>query len=136
MKFDRIPRYTIVGAICAAIYNGMMIAGDALGVHYAVSTGVAFVIIVISGYALHCLYTFSEKLSLRAFVRYTAAMLLTLPVSLGGMYLLRDLAHAPMWFASPFLTALMFCWNFVATHWAVVTQVIGRKKSALDKAPV
>ena len=136
MKFDRIPRYTIVGAICAAIYNGMMIAGDALGVHYAVSTGVAFVIIVITGYALHCLYTFSEKLSLRAFVRYTAAMLLTLPVSLGGMYLLRDLAHAPMWFASPFLTALMFCWNFVATHWAVVTQVIGRKKSALDKAPV
>jgi putative flippase GtrA len=136
MKFDRIPRYTIVGAICAAIYNGMMIAGDALGVHYAVSTGVAFVIIVAAGYALHCLYTFSEKLSLRAFARYTAAMLLTLPVSLGGMYLLRDLAHAPMWFASPFLTALMFCWNFVATHWAVVTQAIGRKKTALDKAPV
>ena len=136
MKFDRIPRYTIVGAICAAIYNGMMIAGDALGVHYAVSTGVAFVIIVITGYALHCLYTFSERLSVRGFVRYTAAMLLTLPFSLGGMYLLRDLAHVPMWLASPFLTAVMFCWNFVATHWAVVTQVIGRKKAALDKAPV
>jgi hypothetical protein len=42
----------------------------------------------------------------------------------------------PMWLASPFLTAVMFCWNFVATHWAVVTQVIGRKKTALDKAPV
>jgi putative flippase GtrA len=136
MKFDRIPRYTIVGAICAAIYNGMMIAGNALGLGYVAPTGVAFVIIVITGYALHCLYTFSEKLSLRAFVRYTAAMLLTLPVSLGGMYLLRDLAHAPMWLAAPLLTAVMFCWNFVATHWAVVTQVIGRKKSALDKAPV
>jgi putative flippase GtrA len=136
MKFDRIPRYTIVGAICAAIYNGMMIAGDALGVHYAVSTGVAFVIIVITGYALHCLYTFSERLSVRGFVRYTAAMLPTLPFSFGGMYLLRDLAHAPMWLAAPLLTALMFCWNFVAAHWAVVTHVIGRKKSALDKAPV
>jgi putative flippase GtrA len=136
MKFDRIPRYTIVGAICAAIYNGMMIAGDALGVHYAVSTGVAFVIIVIAGYALHCLWTFSEKLSVRGFSRYTAAMLLTLPFSLGGMYLLRDLAHLPMWFASPLLTAVMFCWNFIATHWAVVTQTLGRKKTALDKAPV
>ena len=136
MRFDRIPRYTIVGAICAAIYNGMMIAGDALGVHYAVSTGVAFVIIVLTGYTLHCLYTFSEKLSVRGFVRYTGGMLLTLPVSLGGMYLLRDLAHLPMWFASPFLTVAMFCWNFVATHWAVVTQAIGRKKTALDKAPV
>jgi len=128
MKFDRIPRYTIVGAICAAIYNGMMIAGDALGVHYAVSTVVAFVIIVITGYALHCLYTFSEKLSLRGLARYGAAMLLTLPFSLGGMYLLRDFAHLPMWFASPFLTGVMFCWNFVATHWAVVSQAMGRKK--------
>ena len=136
MKFDRIPRYTVVGAICAAIYNGMMIAGDALGVHYAVSTGVAFVIIVITGYALHCLYTFSEKLSMRGFARYTAAMLLTLPFSLGGMFLLRDVTHLPMWFASPFLTGVMFCWNFVAAHWAVVTNAIGRKKTALDKAPV
>jgi putative flippase GtrA len=128
MKFDRIPRYTIVGAACAAIYNGMMIAGDALGVHYAVTTCVAFVIIVVAGYLLHCLWTFSEQLSVRGFARYTGAMLLTLPASLGGMWLLKDVAHLPMWFASPFLTAALFCWNFVATHWAVVTHAIGRKK--------
>jgi putative flippase GtrA len=132
MKFDRIPRYTVVGALCAGIYNAIMIAGDALGVHYAVATGVAFVIIVITGYSLHCLYTFSEKLSLRGFVRYTGAMTLTLPLSLGGMWLLRGVMHAPMWFASPFLTGAMFCLNFVAAHWAVVTQVIGRKKTPLD----
>lgn len=133
MKFNRIPRYTIVGAFCAGIYNAIMIAGDALGAHFAVSTVVAFVIIVITGYALHCLYTFSERLNLRGFVRYTGAMLLTLPISLGGMWLLRDVARAPMWFASPFLTGVMFCLNFVAAHWAVVTQVIGRKKGALGK---
>jgi putative flippase GtrA len=127
MKFDRIPRYTIVGAICAGIYNGMMIAGDALGVHFAVTTGVAFVIIVVAGYLMHCLYTFSERLSLRGFLRYSAAMLLTLPASLGGMWLLKDVAHLPMWFAAPFLTGAMFCWNFVATHWAVVTQGFRKK---------
>ena len=82
-----------------------------------------------AGYALHCLYTFSEQLSVRGFARYTAAMLLTLPFSLGGMYLLRDVAHAPMWLASPFLTALMFVWNYVATHWAVVTHAFTRKKA-------
>ena len=127
MKFDRIPRYTIVGAICAGIYNGMMIVGDALGAHYAATTLAAFVIIVVTGYLLHCLYTFSEKLSLRGFARYAGAMLLTLPASLGGMWLLKDVAHAPMWFASPFLTGVMFCWNFVATHWAVVTQTLRKK---------
>jgi len=128
MKFDRIPRYTIVGALCAGLYNGIMIAGDALGVHYVICSVVAFVVNVAVGYALHCLYTFSEKLSIRSFTRYAAALLLTLPLSLGGMYLLRDVAHAPMWFASPFLTGVMFCWNFMAAHWAVVTQAMGRKK--------
>ena len=135
MRFGHVPRYVVVGAFCAGLYNVIMIAGDALRVGYVWSTLFAFVLLVLVGYALHCLYTFSEKLSARGFARYTAAMLLTLPFSLGGMYLLRDLAHAPMWFASPCLTAVLFCWNFVAAHWAVVTQAIGRKKAALDKAP-
>lgn len=130
MKFDRIPRYIVVGALCAGLYNVTMIAGDWLRIHYVASTLIAFVAIVLIGYALHCLYTFSEKLSISGLVRYSAAMTLALPVSIGGMFLLRDLAHAPMWIASPTLTGLMFCWNYVATHWAVVTRALGRNKAA------
>ncbi len=135
MRFDRIPRYTIVGAICAAIYNVSMIAGDAVGLHYLPATLIAFVVIVAAGYLLHCLYTFSERLSLGGFVRYTAVMALTLPLSIGAMFLLRDLAHAPMWIASPVVTVLLYGWNFVATHWAVVTRTLGGKNAAGKASP-
>jgi len=128
MRFGHIPRYVVVGAFCAGLYNAIMIAGDALKVSYVWSTVFAFVLLVLVGYALHCLYTFSEKLSVRGLARYTGAMLLTLPLSLGGIWLFRGLAHLPMWIASPLLTLSLFVWNFVATRWAVVTRVLGRKK--------
>jgi putative flippase GtrA len=124
-----VPRYTVVGALCAGLYNVIMIAGDRLGAHYVASTAVAFVLIVAVGYTLHCLYTFSEKMSWMGVVRYTGAMLLTLPMSLGGMFVLRDLAHVPMWIASPLLTVLMFAYNFLAARWAVLTRALGGKKA-------
>ncbi|HEY3797820.1 MAG TPA: GtrA family protein [Caulobacteraceae bacterium] len=130
LRLDRVPRYIVVGAICAGVYNVTMIAGDWLGVNFVVSTLIAFVLVVSIGYALHCLFTFSEKLSLRGFARYTLGMTTTLPFSLGGIWLLRDAAHLPMWFASPFLTAVMFVWNYLVAHWAVVTRGLARKPEA------
>ena len=127
-----IPRYVVVGALCAGLYNGVMLAGDREGLHYAVSTVIAFVLIVTTGYVLHCKYTFTEALTWRGFARYVAAMLVSLPISIGGMFVLRDVAHLPMIIASPAFTAVMFAWNYLATHWAVVTRKLGRKPSPLD----
>jgi putative flippase GtrA len=128
MRFGHVPRYVVVGAFCAGLYNLMMIAGDAAGIGYLWSTVVAFVILVLVGYALHCLYTFSEKLSWPGLARYTGAMLLTLPLSLAGIYLFRGLLHLPMLIASPLVTVSLFVWNFLATRWAVVARVLTRKK--------
>ncbi len=131
--FKPIPRYVLVGAFCAGLYNAIMIAGDWARLHYVVSTIVAFVLIVVVGYVLHCKFTFSEPLSLRGFGRYTVAMLVTLPLSIGGMFVLRDLIHLPMVLASPTLTVLLFAWNYLATHWAVVTRKLGSKPDKLDQ---
>jgi putative flippase GtrA len=134
MRFDRIPRYAVVGALCAGLYNLIMIAGDALGAGHVskavlniVSNTVAFVVNVAIGYTLHCKFTFSEPMSLRGLARYTAAMLLNLPLSIGGIALFNGLIRLPMWLASPLVTAFLFCWNYVATHWAVVTRVLTGK---------
>jgi len=132
--FKPIPRYVLVGALCATLYNATMIVGDWAGLHYVVSTLIAFVLVVSLGYYLHCTFTFSERLSLRGLARYTAAMIVSLPLSVGGMFLLRDMAHLPMMVASPTLTVLLFGWNYLATHWAVVTRRLGRKAKALDEA--
>ena len=130
MRFDRIPRYALVGALCAGLYNLIMIAGDAAGVNFVASTVVAFVVNVLVGYTLHCRFTFSEPMTLRGLARYTAAMLLNLPLSIVGIWLLHGVLRLPMWLASPAVTAFLFCWNYVATHWAVVTRVLTGKKGA------
>jgi len=129
MRLDRIPRYAVIGALCAALYNVIMIAGDALGVNFVASTTFAFVVNVLVGYVLHCRFTFSEPMSLRGVVRYAAAMLLNLPLSLAGIWLFNGLIRLPMWLASPVVTALLFAWNYVATHWAVVSRVLAGKKT-------
>ena len=130
MRFNRIPRYALVGALCAGLYNVIMIAGDALGVNFVASSVFAFVVNVALGYTLHCRFTFSEPMTVRGLARYTAAMLLNLPLSIGGVWLLHGVVRAPMWLASPVVTALLFIWNYVATHWAVVTRALSRKKGA------
>ena len=101
MRLDRIPRYVLVGALCAGLYNLIMIAGDRLGVNFIASSTFAFVVNVLLGYTLHCRFTFSERMSLRGLARYTAAMLLTLPLSIGGVALLHGALRLPMWLASP-----------------------------------
>ena len=130
MRFDRIPRYVVVGALCAGLYNLIMIAGDALGVNFVASTCLAFVVNVLVGYTLHCRFTFSEAMSWRGLARYTAAMLLNLPLSIVGIWLLHGAVRLPMWLASPLLTAVLFAWNYIATHWAVVTRALRGKKNA------
>jgi putative flippase GtrA len=135
MRFGHIPRYVLVGGFCAGLYNVFMIGADWLGLGYVAATVVAFGLLVLIGYGLHCRFTFTEPMTLRGFVRYTAAMLLTLPLSLAVMFVLKGLIHLPMWLASPLLTVIMFAWNFLATRWAVVTRVLIRKKAAPGEAP-
>jgi len=136
MRFGHVPRYVLVGGFCAGLYNVFMIAADWAGVGYVAATVVAFVGLVLIGYVLHCRFTFSERMSIRGLVRYTAAMLLTLPLSLAVMFGLKGVIHLPMWAASPLLTGLMFAWNFLATRWAVVTRVLMRKKIQPGEAPL
>lgn len=135
MRFDRVPRYVVVGALCAGLYNLIMIAGDARGVNPFAATVVAFVINVLVGYTLHCRFTFSEPMSWQGLARYTAAMLLNLPLSVVGIWLLNGVARLPMWLAAPLLTALLFVWNYVAAHWAVVARVLSGKKGAQEGQP-
>jgi hypothetical protein len=72
----------------------------------------------------------------RGLARYTAAMLLNLPLSIVGIWLLNGVVRLPMWLASPLVTAFLFCWNYVATHWAVVTRVLtGKKRPEGQPAP-
>jgi putative flippase GtrA len=118
--FNHLPRYAIVGAICAGIYNATMIVGAAAHVHYVVSTLIAYVEVVAVGYALHCLFTFSQSFGVASAVRYVLVTAINIPISIGLMFVLHDLLRLPMIVASPTLTLMLVVWNYLASRWALL----------------
>ena len=71
---ERKIRYVVVGAICAAIHNAIMIGGDWLGAHYLPMNFVSFAVVTPVGYWLHSDFTFRGALSFRGFLRFAAGV--------------------------------------------------------------
>ena len=117
---DRRVRYLIVGALCAAVHNGIMIGGAALSLHYALTSAISYTVVVLLGFALHTRFTFAEQPQLRAFAKYAGGMALNYPIWVVLMFLLNDLGRMPMLFASPVGTGLMLIWNFAVSRWAIL----------------
>jgi len=120
-------RYLLVGLTCAVLYNVIIVAGDVLGLHYALSTIGSFAIVVLWGYGLHSIFTFGRDLSLRALLRYALGMAANLPISLVLMFLLCDVAHIAVAVAAPTTTAILFVWNFAASYRAIVVSPTRRR---------
>lgn len=118
-------RALTVGLICALLHNAIVIAGDFIGLHYALSLTVSFAIVVLVGYWLHSGWTFQAKRGRSSFARYVLVASANYPASLAGMFVLVDLLALPVPLASPVLTVLLFAANFVGNKWALRTGRIG-----------
>ena len=115
-----VTRFLAVGLACALLHNAIMIAGDWLGLHYAVSSVVSFAIVVVFGYWLHSGWTFSgAPRGGTSFVRYALMASGNLPLSIAGMFLFVDLAGLSVPLAAPLVTLLLFLFNFAGTRWAL-----------------
>src|SRR5512138_3056818 len=113
-------RFYSVGLLCALLHNAIMIGGDWLGLHYAVSNVVSFCAVVVVGYRLHSGWTFPGAVRGQAsFARYALSMAANLPLSLAGMFLLVDLAGLPVALAAPAVTVLLAAFNYFAGRWAL-----------------
>jgi putative flippase GtrA len=121
------PRYLLVSIACALLYNGIMIVGDFVGVHYVASTLVSFVVVVLFGYVLHATFTFGRAFSVGSLWRFALGMAFNLPGSLVLMFLLRGLAGIPVAAAAPATTIILFLWNFAVSHWAIVANPATRR---------
>lgn len=115
-------RFVAVGLACALLHNAIMIAGDFLGLHYAISSLISFAIVAAAGYAMHSAWTFpgAERGAL-SFGRYALSMSANLPLFVAGMYLVVDLAGVSVPLAAPAVTVGLLAFNFVATRWALRT---------------
>lgn len=121
----RTGRYAIVGAICAATYNVVMILGDWAGAHYALSAVASFAITAPLGYLLHVGFTFRERACWRGFARFASGLAAGFPISLAIVAILCSGARLPAAIAAPVATVVLFFWNYASAHWAI----LGRPRS-------
>jgi putative flippase GtrA len=113
-------RFIAVSAACALLHNAIVIAADRLGLHYAAASLLSFVIVVLFGYWLHCVWTFpAAERGAMTLARYALSMTANLPLFVGGMFLAVDLAGLAVALAAPLVTVLLWAVNFMATRWAL-----------------
>ena len=122
LVWRRPARYLVVGAACAITHNLLMIAGDAVGLHYFPLTLLSFMLVTPLAFCLHLRFTFAETASVSRFFRFALGVAAAYPVALLSMFVLVSLLHLPMVLAAPIATVMMFCWNYVSASLAILGQ--------------
>ena len=116
----RLPRFVVVGAICAVLSNAAVIGLVGCGFTSVVASLLAFTPVLLIGYALHSAFTFGSPTTRVTFGRYTLAVATNFPAWAALLYLLCDVLHVPVGIVAPAATALIFLWSYIAVRWAFV----------------
>jgi len=119
----RFSRFSLVGGLCAILSNGLVIALVRYGFTSTAASLLVFGPVLLMGYALHTVFTFSTRPSLLSLVRYTLAMAANLPIWVAALYLLCDVLRVSIAVAAPTTTVLMFIWNYISARWAFLPDV-------------
>ena len=130
-----LPKFLVVSGLCAILTNALVILGVRWGLGTATASALAFGPVLIVGYALHSLFTFSERGARLSLARYAIAVALNFPIWTGGLFVLRDLLKVPIVIAAPVMTGLLFAWNFASANWAVLGRAPAALSSTLRQAP-
>jgi putative flippase GtrA len=113
-------RFLTVGLACALLHNAIMLGGYWLGLHYAVSSVISFVVVVAFGYWLHSTWSFPDAERGRMpFARYALIASANLPLSIAGMFAFVDLGGVSVPLAAPLVTVLLVMFNFLGGRWAL-----------------
>jgi putative flippase GtrA len=113
----KVERFVVVGAACALLSNAAVIILARYGFGSVTASLLAFGPVLLTGYALHSIFTFGSRLSRLTFARYALATAANFPLSVATLYMLGTLG-LPIAVAAPATTALLFLWNYVAARWA------------------
>jgi putative flippase GtrA len=113
-------RYLAIGLLCAGIHNAVMLAVDAIGIHYMLGLVISFALLAPTAYALHSFYTFNRAMGRDRFVRFAGGMLAGFPMNFGLMIVLVSGLELAVPLATLIATILMFAWNYLAARWAIL----------------
>ena len=113
-------RYSLVALLCLLLNYLVILAADWLGAHYLLAMTAAFLIVTPIAFLLHSRFTFGEPLRWDSFRRFTAGVATAAPVAYLAMIVLCSGFGLHVAIATPIATAVVFLWNFIAVHWAIV----------------
>jgi len=112
-------RYGIVSLICFIVNNALLIGLDAMHVPLGLTLLISAGLMILLGFVLQALITFSVPLTWAAFGRYTLVMLPNIPGAYILLWLLKIWLEVPMHYAAPIVTTIMLLWNGVGSVWAL-----------------
>lgn len=112
--------YFAVAGICIVLHNGLLIAGDAMGLPLWASVLASFLLVVTVGYVLHGLFTYSQPLTVASFARYGIAMSANIPLAFVIIWLWKNIGGLSMIYAAPIASACMLAINFLLGAWAMI----------------
>lgn len=115
--------YIIVAGICLLLHNIVMVVADNRGVPLWLAVLISFGLVASTGYTLHGLFTFRQRLALSAFARYAIAMAANLPLAFATTWIWHDLLGLAMILAAPIATVCMVVFNFFLSRWAITPGV-------------
>jgi putative flippase GtrA len=97
-----------------------MILGERAGLGYVSSSILSLFVVIPPGYLLHAGFTFGSGRSWSAFFRFSGSILAGFPISLLTIALLSSVAGLSMVIAAPIATLVLFVWNYMTAHWAIL----------------
>jgi len=111
--------YLLVAGICFVLHNVVMLAAYGFGAPLWLSVLLSFSAVALTGYVLHGLFTFRQRLAVIALVRYAAGMSANIPLAYLGTSLFHDGLGLAMVVAVPMGALCMLAFNFFLSRWAV-----------------
>lgn len=111
--------YGAVAVLCILLHNGVMIAGDRVGLDLWILVLISFVVVSVTGYLLHGRFTFRQPLALGRYFRYALAMSANIPLAFVTTWFWHDQLGFEMTLAAPLASLCMIAINFVLSRWAV-----------------
>lgn len=116
-------RYFAVAGACAIVNNLLLIGLVKAGFNYFAGIWIAYVPMVLFGYALHVSITFRVKGSSHTLLRYALVMLANYPLWIASLVVLCGGLKMPITLAAPVGTVIAFIGNYLATHWAIMRSI-------------
>jgi putative flippase GtrA len=119
--------YGGVAGLCLLLHNATMIAADRAGAPLIAGVLLSFVLVALTGYALHSRLTFRQPMGVRAFLRYGLAMSANVPLAFATTWVWHAPVGLPMVWAAPLASGCMLAFNFGLSRWAIAGRRTGVK---------